>query len=107
MGVHIEVQNQEETMQIKSRELQMENTEKLNNILPVVENISDVNLVKIETDTSEIKNMVSQNLDEQIDLNDISDAIERINKNISGMKGQITKLSKKVDETLKSFEKGD
>ena len=107
MGVQIEVQDHTEVMQIKSRELQLENTEKLNNLTPIVEGIGDVNLSQIESDASDIKNIVIQNLDEQTDLDEIHESIERINKNISTLKGQVTKTSKKIDQILEMLNEGD
>lgn len=107
MGVQIEVQDHTEVMQIKSRELQLENTEKLNNLTPIVEGIGDVNLSQIESDASDIKNIVTQNLDEQTDLDEIHESIERINKNISTLKGQVTKTSKKIDQILEMLNEGD
>lgn len=107
MGVQIEVQDHTEVMQIKSRELQLENTEKLNNLTPIVESIGDVNLSQIESDASDIKNIVIQNLDEQTDLDEIHELIEKINKNISILKGQVTKASKKIDQIIEILDKGD
>lgn len=100
MAIHIEGQYEDEVIQIKSRELQMDNTEKLNEIIPVVETINDVNLSRMELDTSEIKDIVSQNLEEQANLDDISESIDKLNKNLSTLKGQITKLSNKIDRVL-------
>lgn len=107
MGVQIEVQDHTEVMQIKSRELQLENTEKLNNLTPIVENIGDVNLSQIESDASDIKNIVIQNLDEQTDLDEIHESIEKINKSISILKGQVTKTSKKIDQIIEILNEGD
>lgn len=101
MGIHLEVQNEQEVIQLRSRELQLENTEKLENIMPIVETINEVDLNKIETSTSEIKNIVSSNLEDQPDLQDILEEIQKINKNIGTVKSQITKLSKEVKEIAK------
>lgn len=101
MGIHLEVQNEQEVIQLRSRELQLENTEKLENIMPIVETINEVDLNKIETSTSEIKNIVSSNLEDQPDLQDILKEIQKINKNIGTVKSQITKLSKEVKEIAK------
>lgn len=98
MGIHLEVQNEQEVMQLRSRELQLKNTEKLNSIIPIVETIDEVDLNKIETSTSEIKDIVSNNLEEQPDLQVLLEEIQKINKNISTLKSQITKLSKEVKE---------
>lgn len=97
MAEYIEVQENQEVMQIRSRELQLDSVEKLNNITPIIENIDNVNLNQIETDTSEIKSMIETNLDEQANLDDILDSVNKLNKNISSLKGQITKLSKKLE----------
>lgn len=97
MGVEIEVQEQGEFAQVKSRELQIENTEKLNNLIPIVETINEVNLSQIESNTNEIKNIVNDNLNDQPNLEDVLDAVDKLNKNISSLKGQVTKLSKKVE----------
>lgn len=101
MAVHLEVQDEQEVMQLRSRELQIENTNKLESIIPIVETINDVDLNKIETSTSEIKNIVSNNLEDQPDLQDILAEIQKINKNIGTVKSQITKLSKEVKEISK------
>lgn len=101
MGIHLEVQNEQEVIQLRSRELQLENTEKLENIMPIVETINEVDLNKIETSTSEIKNIVSSNLEDQPDLQDILKEIQKINKNIGTVKSQITKLSKEIKEIAK------
>lgn len=96
MGIHFEVQDEQEVMQLRSRELQLESVEKLENIIPVVETINNVDLNQIETSTTEIKQMVSNNLDKQPDLNELLIEIQKANKNIGYLKGQITKLSKEV-----------
>ena len=101
MGIHLEVQDEQEVIQLRSRELQLKNTEKLENIMPIVETINEVDLNKIETSTSEIKNIVSSNLEDQPDLQDILKEIQKINKNIGTVKSQITKLSKEVKEIAK------
>lgn len=101
MGIHLEVQNEQEVIQLRSRELQLENTEKLENIMPIVETINEVDLNKIEASTSEIKNIVSSNLEDQPDLQDILKEIQKINKNIGTVKSQVTKLSKEVKEVAK------
>ncbi len=97
MGEYIEVQEHEEVMQIRSRELQLDSVEKLDNIAPIIENMDGVDLGQIESDTSEIKNMIVTNLDDQANLDDILDSVDKLNKNISSLKGQITKLSKKLE----------
>lgn len=107
MGEHIEVQEHKEVMEIKSRELQQESVEKLNNIIPVIETIDNVNLNQIESNTNEIKNIVAQNLEEQPNIDEIADGINKLNKSMSSMKSQITKLSKTINELNKALEENN
>lgn len=104
MGVHIETQDDTELMQVRSRELQLENTAKLEEIIPVVETIDDnigaVDLPSIESNTSEIRDMVKQNLHDQIDLNDIYAKLEKVEKSNIEIKKAITRLSKKIDKVI-------
>lgn len=104
MGKHTEAQFENEFMMVKARELQLENTKKLNDVLPVINTLDEVNLSKIENDTDAIKTIVSDNLDNQIDLDDINAKIEKVDKSLSAVKGQVTKLSKKIDKVLKIIE---
>jgi len=98
MGVELEVQSEQEVMQVRSRELQQESVEKLNEIVPVVEDINNINFNQIENNTSEIKEIVSQNLVEQPDISELYEMMKDLTKGISSMKGQITKLSNKVTD---------
>ena len=98
MGVELEVQNEQEVMQIRSRELQQESVEKLNEIVPVVEDINNINFDQIENDTSEIKEIVSQNLVDQPDRSELYEAMKDLSKSLSSIKGQITKVSNKVTD---------
>ena len=70
-------------------------------LISEMKTINEVDLNKIETSTSEIKNIVSSNLEDQPDLQDILKEIQKINKNIGTVKSQITKLSKEVKEIAK------
>ena len=58
MAVHFEAQEEEEVVQIRSRELQLESIEKMEKMVPVVENIDSINFDKIESNTNEIKNVI-------------------------------------------------
>lgn len=98
MAEFLETQDEQEVLQVKSRELQLENTEKLNDILPVVENFNQVNLSQIEADTSDIKDIVTKNLDDQPDFTEVLDAVDKVSKSMSSLKGQITKLTKTITE---------
>lgn len=99
MGVEIEAQNKSEVMQLKARELQQENVEKLNDIIPVVNDIENVDFQKIANDTSNIQDIVSQNLEDQVDLDKMYDAVITISKGITEIKKSNTRLSNAVKET--------
>lgn len=95
----LEVQDKQEVMQVRSRELQLESVQKMNEeIIPVVENINNIDFEKIESDSAEIRDIVSQNLQEQPDLSELLEALNNVSKSISNMKGQITKVSNKITE---------
>lgn len=105
MAIHFEAQEEQEVMQIRSRELQLDSVKKMEEeIVPVVENINDVNFNKIESDTNEIKDMVINNLDDQPDISELLETMKEVSKGISVMKGQITKVSNKVTELSNSVE---
>ena len=95
----LEVQDKQEVMQVRSRELQLESVQKMNEeIIPVVENINNIDFEKIESDSAEIRDIVSQNLQEQPDLSELLEALNNVSKSISNMKDQITKVSNRITE---------
>lgn len=96
MAIHLETQNEQEVIQVRSREIQLENTQKLNDIIPVINDIESADLQQIESNTSEIKDIVNKNLENQPDIVELYDLMNDLNKNLSNIKGQITKLSNKV-----------
>lgn len=104
MAVHFEAQEEEEVVQIRSRELQLESIEKMEKMVPVVENIDSINFDKIESNTNEIKNMVTNNLEQQPDISELYNLIEDLSKNLSTIKGQITKVSNKITELSNSID---
>lgn len=104
MGVHIEAQYNEEVMQVRSRELQLENTEKLEQIIPVVETIDEIDLPTIESNTHDIKDMIINNIDNQANLDDILDAINLAVKGITELKKANTRLSNTVKEMNKQID---
>lgn len=104
MAIHIEPQEEQEVMQIRSRELQLDSIQKMEEMVPVVENINNINFDKIESDTNEIKDIVVNNLDDQPDISELLDMMKEVSKSISTMKGQITKVSNKVTELSNSVE---
>lgn len=103
MGVEIEAQNESEVRQIKARETQLENMERLNNL---TETINDINIDNIEYTTNDIKDLLVTNLDEQTNLDDIFDAVKDIAKEISSIKKSQTNVVKKVNSIEKQV-KGD
>lgn len=96
MAIHLETQNEQEVIQVRSREMQLESVQKLNDLIPVVNDMNEINLQQIESDTSQIKEIVNKNLEDQPDISELYDLISDLNKNLSNIKGQITKLSNKV-----------
>lgn len=103
MGVEIEAQNESEVRQIKARETQLENMERLNNL---TETINDINIDNIEYTTNDIKDLLVTNLDEQTNLDDIFDAVKDIAKEVSSIKKSQTNVVKKVNSIEKQV-KGD
>lgn len=103
MGVEIEAQNESEVRQIKARETQLENMERLNDL---TETINDINIDNIEYTTNDIKDLLVTNLDEQTNLDDIFDAVKDIAKEISSIKKSQTNVVKKVNSIEKQV-KGD
>lgn len=95
MGIEIEGQSVDEAKHIRTRELQKDNMEKLNDINEMVDNI---NLDGIESDTKTIKDMVINNLENQTNLDDISESLEKITKGITDIKRSQTNLNKKINE---------
>ncbi len=104
MGVEIEAQNKNEVMQVRARELQQENTEKLDDIIPIVNDLESVDFQQIANDTSNIQNIVSQNLEDQVDLDKMYDAVITISKGITEIKKANTRLSNAVKETQSLLE---
>ena len=95
MGFEIEGQNHKEYQEIKSRENQMENISKINQVIDMVDNI---NMDDIIQDTTTIKNIVVENLENQTNLDDVIDAINKVSKGITDIKRSQTNLNKKIKE---------
>ena len=95
MGFEIEGQNHKEYQEIKSRENQMENISKINQVIDMVNNI---NMDDIIQDTTTIKNIVVENLENQTNLDDVIDAINKVSKGITDIKRSQTNLNKKIKE---------
>lgn len=108
MAVHIEAQDNAELVQIRSRELQMENTEKLDNIIPIVKTIDSVDLNTMESNTNEIKDMIVNNIDNQANLDDIANELTKISKSMTELKKANTRLTnslKEMKNTIDEYQK--
>ena len=104
MAIHIEAQEEQEVMQIRSRELQLESIQKMEEMVPIVDNINNIDFNQMESNTNEIKDMVTNNLESQPDISELLMTIKELSKNISTMKGQITKVSNKITELSNSVD---
>lgn len=106
MGIEIEAQDHTEVMQVRSRELQLENTEKLEQIIPVVQTIDEVDLQAMESNTNDIKDMIVTNIDNQTDLDKINEQLNRLTKGMTELKKANTRLTnsvKDLSETMQDF----
>lgn len=95
MGVEFEGQSSNEVEHIRTREVQKENMEKLNDVTDMVNNI---NIDGIEMDTKTIKDIVVDNLENQTNLDDMSDTLDKIAQGISDIKRSQTNLNKKIKD---------
>lgn len=101
MGIEIEGQSESEVKQIRSRELQLESVDKLNNMIPIVSTLDNIDLEKVESQTTEIKNIVSQNLEDQPNIEDIMEKISVLSKEVKGLKKSTTQLKKTLTDLKK------
>lgn len=95
MGIEFEGQTSNEVEQIRRREVQKESVDKLNKVSDMVDNI---NIDGIESDTKTIREMVTNNLENQTDLDDISDTLDKIFKGITDIKRNQTNINKKIND---------
>ena len=95
MGFEIEGQNHKEYQEIRARENQMKNISKINEVIDMVDNL---NMDDIVQDTTTIKNIVTENLENQTNLDDILESLNKVNKGISDIKRSQTNLNKKIKE---------
>ena len=101
MGFEMEVQDEIEFRQVRARELQLDNTDKLNELSDA---LNDVDLSNIESNTNDIKSFVITNLENQTDLDDIYQVINKIAQGISDIKRNQTNLNKKINDIQKQIE---
>lgn len=95
MGVEFEPQTLEEKKQIRTREIQRESVDKLDQVTDLIDNIGFDN---IESDTQLIKEVVVNNLENQANNDDIYEKLEKISQGISDVKRSQTNLNKKINE---------
>ena len=95
MGVEMEGQNSNQVQHIRTRETQKENMEKLEQVTDMVDGL---NIDGIETDTKTIKNVVMENLENQTNLDDISNTLNKVVQGITDIKRSQTNINKKINE---------
>lgn len=95
MGVEMEGQNSNQVQHIRTRETQKENMEKLEQVTDMVDGL---NIDGIETDTKTIKNVVMENLENQANLDDISNTLNKVVQGITDIKRSQTNINKKINE---------
>ena len=95
MGFEIEGQNHKEYQEVRARENQLENISKLNEVIDMVDNI---NIDGVIQDTTIIKDIVTENLEKQTNIDDLVESINKISKGISDIKRGQTNLNKKIKD---------
>lgn len=95
MGVEFEAQSKREFQEIRTRELQQESVDQLNRVTDMV---NDINFDGIENDTQEIKEIVINNLENQVDNDDLDKKIDKISQGITDIKRNQTNLTKRIKE---------
>ena len=95
MGVEFEAQTLEEKRQVRTRELQKESIEQLNQVTDMV---NDISFDNIESDTQMIKEVVINNLKNQVNNDDIYNKLDKIAKSLSDVKRNQTNLTKKIND---------
>lgn len=101
MGFEMEAQDEIEFRQVRARELQLDNTDKLNELSDA---LNDVDLSNIESNTNDIKSFVITNLENQTDLDDIYQVINKVAQGIADIKRNQTNLNKKINDIQKKIE---
>lgn len=100
MAIEMEGQTPEEHQQIKTREIQKESVEKLEAVTDMVDNF---NIDIIESDTQVIKDIVMSNLEEQTNIDDVAEALNKVVQGITDIKRSQTNLNKKINEIQKQI----
>jgi len=95
MGVEFEAQSRRELQEIRTRELQQESVDQLNRVTDMV---NDISFDGIESDTQEIKEMIINNLENQVDNDDLDKKIDKITQGITDIKRNQTNLTKRIKE---------
>lgn len=95
MAIEFEAQTKEEHQAIKTREIQQESVEQLNQVTDLINNVSFDN---IEKDSQIIKQIVTTNLENQTDNDDLAEKLDKIAQGISDVKRSQTNINKKINE---------
>lgn len=95
MPTYIEAQDDDILKQVRARETQLENMEKLELISDAVDNI---NVDDIAVTTTEIKEVVIDNLQNQPNIEDLLSGINKISQGITDIKRNQTNLNKKIND---------
>lgn len=95
MGIEFEAQTKEEHQAIKTRELQQESVEQLNQVSDLV---NDINFDNIQQDSQVIRQIVTTNLENQVNNDDLDAKLDKIAQGISDVKRSQTNLNKKINE---------
>jgi len=95
MAIEFEAQTKEEHQGIKTREIQQESVEQLNQVTDLVNNVSFDN---IEKDSQIIKQIVTANLENQTNNDDLAEKLDKITQGISDIKRSQTNINKKINE---------
>lgn len=96
MGVEIKTQTLAEVQQIRSREVQIENTKKLDQMTSVVQTIDEVDLQNMEQNTNEIKDMIVTNLDDQTDIDELYQIMKDFKKQLTEVKKTMTRVNNNI-----------
>lgn len=100
MGVEYKAQYSNEHQNIKTREVQQESLKKLNEVNDLVNNVGFDN---IEQDTKVIKDIVVNNLENQTNIDDVSDTLNAVVQGIDDIKKGQNTINKKIKEIEKKM----
>ena len=70
----------------------------MSKINQVIDMVDSINMEDVLEDTTTIKNIVVENLENQTNLDDVIEAINKVSKGITDIKRSQTNLNKKIKE---------